>query len=67
MTFLMPFMYYFCPVQAAGADRYILDLRSNPGGLVSAGVEVASLWVDGDKPVFNVSEVNTSHVGQNVE
>ena len=30
-----------------GADRFIIDLRGNPGGLVNAVVEVASLWVDG--------------------
>ncbi|HXF60657.1 MAG TPA: S41 family peptidase [Caldilineaceae bacterium] len=30
-----------------GADRYILDLRGNPGGLVSAAVEIADLWLDG--------------------
>lgn len=31
----------------AGADRYILDLRGNPGGLVDAAVQVADLWLDG--------------------
>lgn len=31
----------------AGADRFILDLRGNPGGLLDAAVEVAGIWLDG--------------------
>ena len=30
-----------------GCDKYIIDLRGNGGGYVSAAKEVASLWVDG--------------------
>jgi|LauGreSBDMM110SN_4_FD.fasta_scaffold23874_2 C-terminal processing protease CtpA/Prc len=60
---LTSFMQWFikCPLpsplvdhQAQGVGEYILDLRSNPGGLVSAGINVASLWLDGVKPVFSV-------------
>jgi len=29
-----------------GAERFILDLRDNPGGLVNAGLEVASMWLN---------------------
>ena len=31
-----------------GADKIILDLRGNGGGYVTAAVDVASLWLDGD-------------------
>ncbi|GAX76907.1 hypothetical protein CEUSTIGMA_g4353.t1 [Chlamydomonas eustigma] len=41
-------------LESQGVEEYILDLRSNPGGLVSAGIDVASIWLDGKKPVFNI-------------
>ncbi len=28
------------------ADGYVLDLRSNPGGLLEASIEIARLWLD---------------------
>lgn len=31
----------------AGADRFIWDLRGNPGGLVDAATATADLWLDG--------------------
>ena len=33
-------------LQAAGAERFLLDLRGNPGGLVDTAVAVADLWLD---------------------
>jgi len=32
---------------AKGCDKFIIDLRGNGGGYVSAAKEVASLWIDG--------------------
>lgn len=31
---------------AAGATRFIWDLRGNPGGLLNAAVEMADMWLD---------------------
>jgi carboxyl-terminal processing protease len=33
-------------LEKQGSDRYILDLRSNPGGLLQAGVDIAELWMN---------------------
>ncbi|MCL4830607.1 MAG: S41 family peptidase [Caldilinea sp.] len=33
-------------LQAAGATRFIWDLRGNPGGLLNIAVEMADLWLD---------------------
>lgn len=43
-------------LEASGSvSSYILDLRDNPGGLVRAGIEVASLWLDGAPTVFSIT------------
>jgi carboxyl-terminal processing protease len=53
-------------LEAKGADRFIWDLRGNPGGLVSSAVELVSLWVsdgavlieeraDGSEQIFSVT------------
>lgn len=31
---------------AQGADRFILDLRTNPGGTVEASLKIADMWLD---------------------
>lgn len=36
-----------------GVNTYILDLRNNPGGLVTAGLDVAQMWLDGDETLVN--------------
>ncbi|PRW57074.1 carboxyl-terminal-processing peptidase chloroplastic [Chlorella sorokiniana] len=49
-----------------GAEAFILDLRNNPGGMVSSAMEIAGLWIDGPAPVFNVEDrdgVGTQMVG----
>jgi carboxyl-terminal processing protease len=33
-------------LQAAGAERYLLDLRGNPGGPVDAALQMADMWLD---------------------
>ncbi|GFR42288.1 hypothetical protein Agub_g3186, partial [Astrephomene gubernaculifera] len=38
-------------LQAAGATRLVLDLRDNRGGLVTEGLEVARLFLEGDVPI----------------
>ncbi|AFY39420.1 C-terminal processing peptidase-2 [[Leptolyngbya] sp. PCC 7376] len=43
-----------------GADRFILDLRNNPGGLLQAGIEIARLWLDQDTIVYTVDRQGIS-------
>lgn len=40
--------------EAKGAEAYVLDLRGNPGGLLSAGIEIARLWLDEGTIVYTV-------------
>jgi carboxyl-terminal processing protease len=42
-------------LEKQGADAYILDLRSNPGGLLQAGIEVARLWLPEGTIVYTVN------------
>ena len=41
--------------EAANVNGYILDLRSNPGGLLYSSVEIARMWLDEGKIVSTVS------------
>ncbi|CAN4123351.1 unnamed protein product [Withania somnifera] len=36
-----------------GVQSYILDLRNNPASLVTAGLDVAQIWLDGDETLVN--------------
>jgi carboxyl-terminal processing protease len=38
-----------------GAAGYILDLRNNPGGLLTAGIEIARQWIDRGTIVYVVN------------
>lgn len=40
---------------AQGVDGYILDLRNNPGGLLTAGIEIARLWLPEGTIVYTVN------------
>jgi carboxyl-terminal processing protease len=42
-------------LEKKGADRYILDLRNNPGGLLTAGVDIARDWLEEGAIVYTVS------------
>ena len=41
-------------LEAQGADAYVLDLRSNPGGLFDAGLAIARQWLDSGVVVHTV-------------
>lgn len=42
-------------MEGEGANAYILDLRSNPGGLLQSGIEIARLWLAKGTVVYTVN------------
>lgn len=50
---------------AANVEGLILDLRSNPGGLLSSAVDVTSIFVPKGKPVVRVVERGNPEVVEN--
>jgi carboxyl-terminal processing protease len=46
-------------MEKKGADSYILDLRNNPGGLLTAGVDIARDWMNEGTIVFTVNRAGT--------
>ena len=42
-------------LEKQGAEAYVLDLRSNPGGLLQSGIEVARLWLNEGTIVYTVN------------
>ncbi|MBD3881522.1 PDZ domain-containing protein [Phormidium tenue FACHB-886] len=42
-------------LESQGADAYVLDLRSNPGGLLQSGIEIARLWLADGTIVYTVN------------
>jgi carboxyl-terminal processing protease len=43
-------------LQAQGATRLILDLRDNPGGVLTSGVNVAALFLDGGVVMYETQK-----------
>lgn len=44
-------------LEQQGVGGYILDLRSNPGGLLQASVDIARMWLDEGKIVSTVNRL----------
>lgn len=42
-------------LEAAGAQAYVLDLRNNPGGLLTAGIQIARQWLAEGTIVYTVN------------
>lgn len=42
-------------LESQGANAYVLDLRSNPGGLLQSGIEIARLWLGEGTVVYTVN------------
>ena len=42
-------------LEKQNVDRYILDLRNNPGGLLQAGIDIAKLWIHDGPIVYTVN------------
>lgn len=42
-------------LEKQNVDRYILDLRNNPGGLLQAGIDIAKLWIQDGPIVYTVN------------
>ncbi|HEY9629122.1 MAG TPA: carboxyl-terminal processing protease CtpA [Coleofasciculaceae cyanobacterium] len=42
-------------LESQGANAYVLDLRSNPGGLLQSGIEIARLWLAEGTVVYTVN------------
>ncbi len=49
-------------LDAQGANGYILDLRSNPGGLLYGAIDIARMWLDDGKIVSTVNRQGTSDI-----
>ncbi|MEZ4864060.1 MAG: S41 family peptidase [Caldilineaceae bacterium] len=48
-------------LQTQGADRFILDLRGNPGGPVNAALEIADMWLDDGALLFEREADGAEH------
>lgn len=49
-------------LESQGAKGYILDLRSNPGGLLYGAIDIARMWLDDGKIVSTVNRQGTGDI-----
>jgi carboxyl-terminal processing protease len=49
-------------LESQGANGYVLDLRSNPGGLLYGAIDIARMWLDDGKIVSTVNRQGTGDI-----
>ncbi len=49
-------------LESQGVNGYVLDLRSNPGGLLYGAIDIARMWLDDGKIVSTVNRQGTGDI-----